>query len=172
MGLLCDYFIAPSDDAAAATIDWVGGPGRAAPKTSSLGRFRRLVGRESTSTDQGSYPSVDGSGIEPVVQLGQLEAILTGRDVDEVLESSDAGQLIAERGGGERLVVRLSAPLTGALAGAPADGVPGVAARWAQTEEFWGNADPNVLAEFLRELSGLARQARERGEALYCWVSI
>ena len=40
VGLLCDYFAAPTDDIAASTIDWVGGPSQPGegPKQ---GLFRR-----------------------------------------------------------------------------------------------------------------------------------
>lgn len=65
MGLLCDYFLAGSDEAAAGTIGWIGGPGAASPP------------------DQ-AFEVVDGSGIEPVVQMGTLESILTGRSQKDV----------------------------------------------------------------------------------------
>jgi hypothetical protein len=51
VALLCDYFIAPSDDAAAATIDRVGAPDVA------------------STADGPACPTVAGNGIEPVVQV-------------------------------------------------------------------------------------------------------
>ena len=45
--------------------------------------------------------------------------------------------MIADRDDGERLVVRLTASLTEALADATETRLATVATAWAQTEEFW-----------------------------------
>ncbi|MEU3763716.1 hypothetical protein AB0E55_01555 [Amycolatopsis keratiniphila] len=58
MGVLFDYFAAPDNDAAAATIDLVGGPSEA------------------------SLPTVQLKGVDPFVQLGTAESPLTGVDYD------------------------------------------------------------------------------------------
>jgi hypothetical protein len=47
-----------------------------------------------------------------------------------------------------------------------------VAAPWSETEEFRGQGNPEILAEFLLELADLARQANRRGERLYCWICL
>ena len=57
MGVLYDYFAASSDEVAAAVIELPGGPGAA--------------GR--------SFDTITGNGVDPVVQMGTLEALLTGR---------------------------------------------------------------------------------------------
>lgn len=143
MGVLCDYFAAASDGEAAAVIDATGGPGAG---------------------------SLHGNGIDPVVQMGTLEELLTGRDFEEILDGD--GEVIADRDGGQRLVVRLSTDVTEALAGASDERLAEVAVPWSQTEEFWGEGDPDVLAGFLRDLAALARDARGRGQRLYCMVVI
>lgn len=174
MGLLCDYFVAPSDDAAAATIDRAGGPGRPAPPQPAprRGLFRRQAEPVSAPADQPIYATLNGGGIEPVVQLGKLEELLTGRTFLEVLETSRVNKPLAMRDGGEVQVFKLSGALTNALAGASADDLARVAEPWAQIEEFGGWADAAVLADFLGRLAELARQSREQREGLYCWFSL
>lgn len=174
MGLLTDYFVAPSDDDAAATIDRDSGPGRPAPPKPAprSGLFRRRTQATPSGVSEVLYPTVDGGGIEPSVQMGQLEALLTGRTIDEVLEANVPGDVIADRDGGQRVVVRLSDALTVALADASDAELAAVAEPWSRTDEFWGRADPSDLAQLLGDLAELARQARERGEALYCWIVV
>jgi len=175
MGLLCDYFAAPSDASAAATIDRDGGPGSLPapppPQRRSVLFRRRLV----SDDDPGSvevYPTVELSGIDPVVQMGTLEALLTGRTYDDVVEAQSADPVIAVRNEGERLVVKLSDGLAVALASASDDDLVRVADPWSKTEEFWGGGDPVMLAAVLREMAGLARAAVSRNHSLYCWLSL
>ena len=78
MGVLCDYFTAPCDEIAAATIDWEGGPSSPAPE--KRGMLRR-------SRKSEPLPTVDFKGVEPFVKMGTLEGILTGRTFDEVLRT-------------------------------------------------------------------------------------
>lgn len=115
---------------------------------------------------------MNGGGIEPVVQLGTLEALLTGRPFPEVLEESRVNKPLAMRDGGEVQVFKLSGALTNALAEASADDLERVAQPWAQIEEFGGWADPATLADFLTRLAELARHGREQQEGLYCWFSL
>ena len=161
MGVLCDYFEAPSDAEAAATIDWVGGPSQPERKRSLLGRSRATAG----------FEVVDMKGIEPTVQMGTLEEILTARPFEEILDET-LNAIVAERDGGERLVVRLTKTLQDALASASDERLREAAGRWAETDEFWGHGDPEVLAEVLAELASLARRANGKGSRLYCWVCV
>lgn len=116
---------------------------------------------------------MNGGGIEPVVQLGKLEGLLTGRTFLEVLEASRVNKPLAMGGdGGEVQVFKLSGALTDALAGASADDLARISQPWAQIEEFGGWADPAVLADFLTRLAELARRGREQREGLYCWFSL
>ena len=173
MGLLCDYFVAPSDDDAAATIDRDGGPGSpmATPRLQrGPGSFRRGAESAGEAGPVEVFPTVDAKGIDPVVQMGTLEALLTGRGFDDVLEAQP--DVLAVRNEGERVVVKVSDGLTAALAGTSDDGLAQVAYPWSKTEEFWGAGDPVVLACVLQDLAGLARLAVDRRQALYCWLSV
>ena len=171
MGVLYDYFSAPDDAAAAAVIDRDGGPGStglAAPTGS------RIFGRRRQQPAQGglAYPTVADTGIDPVVQCGTLEELLTGRPYEDIETDPRWSQALAIRDEGERLVLTLTDSLVDALAGADADQLASVAVPWSKTEEFWGAGDPAALASFLVDLSATAKGARARGETLYCWVCV
>jgi hypothetical protein len=168
MGVLYDYFTAPSDEAAAATVDRTGGPGR--PVGRPRGLFRRRTRQDAAPT----YPTLADTGIDPAVQLSTLHALLSGLDPDalapeEVLLPVD---VLAERDGGERLVIRVDAAAVDALTGASDDRLAQVAVPWSRTEEFWGGGDPDELTPLLHHLAALARNGRGRGEGLYCWVAV
>ncbi|NIK56933.1 hypothetical protein [Kribbella shirazensis] len=151
MGVLFDYFAADSDEQAASAIDRVGGPGTADPDASAQ-----------------AFDTVSVKGIDPVVQMGTLEALLTGRPYD----ASAVGQPLAIRDGGERVVLALADSLTIALAEACPERLAEVAVPWSRTEEFWGSADPDTLTEILRDLAGLAGRAQAASQRLYCWISV
>lgn len=144
MGLLIEYFAAGSDEAAAATIGH--GAGSA------------------------GFAVLDEWAIEPSIQLVNLEEVLTGRDWQSIMADGDG--IVASRDGGEQLVLRLSEPLTAVLAAAAPDRLAEAAERWSQAEEFYGQADPEMLTEFLVPLAALVRQAGVRGEHVYCWVCV
>jgi hypothetical protein len=148
VGILYDYFAAPSDERAAETIDIIGGPGK--------------VG----------LPVLPTKGIDPVVQLGTLESLLTDVDYDTVTASPRSGHAVAIRDEGERLVLTITDELQRALASASPQQLDAVAVPWSQTEEFWGNVRPEALATFLYELAQLARGARDSSSRLYCWVCV
>ena len=185
MGVLFDYFSAPSDEAAASTIDRVGGPGSQAVLASPpamLTKRRGLFGRKPSEpvqepqfTEDVSLPLFDTlavKGIDPLVQLGTLEELLTGRPYDDVVEDPRSGKDLASRNGGEVLVLTITDTLTAALLSASDERLAGVAVPWSQTEEFWGQGDPADLADFLRDLAALARRADAAGHKLYCWLSV
>lgn len=182
MGVLYDYFAAPSDEAAAATIDRLGGPGSqkvmAVPdaKTAKRGLLRRRAPlpepRLTVDESLPVYDTLSAKGIDPLVQLGTLEELLTGRPYDEVIEDPRSGNDLASADGGERLVLTITDALASALAGASDERLSEVAVPWSQTEEFWGQADPEWLAEFLRDFAALARRAEGVGQRLYCWLSV
>ena len=181
VGVLFDYFAAASDDDAGAVIDRIGGPSSqtaaAAPDTPPGRRWawggRSAPGSEFvTDPELPVFDTVAVKGIDPVVQLGTLEELLTGRAYDEIVQDPRGGRVIASRDSGTRLVLRLSDSLMGALVLATGELFAAVAIPWSQTEEFWGQGDPEVLADFLNDLAGLARRAQERGHHLYCWVSV
>jgi hypothetical protein len=163
VGLLCDYFAAPTDDIAASTIDWVGGPSQPA-KGPKQGLFRRGPSPEPIRT-------VDMKGVEPVVQMATLEAILTGRSITGILDET-TGLTVANRDRGERVVVRLTMSMQQALAQATDEELTAAIDRWAQTEEFWGQGDPAALRPLVSELAEMARDASQQGLRLYCWVCV
>ena len=149
MGNLYDYFSAAADDAAASTADLVGGPAG------------------------GGFDTLATKGIDPVVQMGTLEALLTGRSYEEVIRNPRQGHAFPPSAEAtEHGVVTLTDSLAAALADADRRRLADVAVPWSVTEEFWGQADPEILAGFLGELSDLARRARDGGHRLYCWWSL
>src|SRR5882724_10544288 len=126
MGLLFDYFVAPSDREAADTISWIGGPGAGDPAEQRLG-----------------YEIVDGKGIDPVVMLGAFEQLLTGRSLDE-RRADIPSEPLAIRDEGEGWVLPLSAFLVDGLATADEARLTGLVPRWATIEEFQGGADADA----------------------------
>lgn len=170
MGVLYDYFSAPDDAAAAAVIDRAGGPGApeaASPNRGGLFRWR---------VDQSTLPvpglAIADTGIDPVVQCATLEELLTGRPYEVIETDPRWGQTLAIRDGGERLILTLTDDLVDALARADPADLARVAGPWAQTEEFGGQGDPDVLKSFLTDFSAAAREARSEGRTLYCWVCV
>jgi hypothetical protein len=159
MGLLITYFSAGSDEAAAATIDWPTGP--------EGGPVKRLLKRK-----EPGHLSIDGHGIEPVVQLGMFEQLLTGKSFDSQLDDPASRPMVAIRDGGERLVVRIGDDFVDALAAVDRDQLPALADKWAEIEEFHGMADPRALEDRAAALGDLARTSRRHGANVYCWVSV
>lgn len=119
-----------------------------------------------------AYRTVADTRIDPVVQGGTLEELLTGRSYDAIEQDPRWGTTLAERDGGERLVLTVTDSLVDALATADGDRLGAVAVPWSQTEEFGGAADPETLRVQLLLLSSLAREARERGGSVYCRVQL
>jgi hypothetical protein len=105
MGLLCDYFLAPSDDAAAATLE--GGPE--------------------------GLPTLSAKNLEPTVTMGTLEELMTGKPFDEIL-AEYTGPIVTMGDEGP-WVNRLTEDLTTALRTVSSDRLAEVAAVWAETEE-------------------------------------
>jgi hypothetical protein len=83
-----------------------------------------------------------------------------------------AGHTLASHDRGERLVVTLTDELQAALADADDTQLASVAVPWSQTEEFFGQGDPQILAGLLHELAELARGARTKDQRMYCWVCV
>jgi hypothetical protein len=180
MGVLFDYFSAASDEEAAKVIDRVGGPGSQAtiappaePRRGIFGRKRQPAVPPTVAYPKAAiFDTVSIKGIDPVVQLGTLEELLTGRPYDDVMDDPRSGHALADRDGGERLVLTLTEPLSTALATASDETLEQVAIPWSETEEFWNAADPALLADFLKDLAGLARRSKASGQELYCWVCV
>lgn len=141
MGVMYDYFAAPSDEVAAGVLD--GGPSQLEP--------------------------VQTKWLDPVVVMGNLESLLTGRAYDDVVDDERSGQLLAMESDGEVLVLTVTDGLRDGLA--TATDLNGVATAWARTEELSGWT-PEQLTEVLQELQALAKKAADKDERLYCWVCV
>jgi hypothetical protein len=162
MSILCDYFACGSDEEAVAVLDWPAGP--SSPPTPKRTFVRRTPDRV------GIYPTVQLPGIEPTVMMATLEALLTRRDADEIM-AEPGWEPIAERDGGERMIVPIKPSLVDALTSASEQDLRSIAGPWSETEEFFGDGDPELLGGALIELASLAREARRTGQRLYCWMS-
>jgi hypothetical protein len=141
VGVMYDYFAAPSDEVAATVLD--GGPSDFAP--------------------------VQTKWLDPVVVMGKLEALLTGRAYADVVDDERSAQLLAMEGDGEVLVLTVTDGLRDGLH--RATDLDHAAAAWAEAAELSGWA-PQQLAGVLGELQELAKKAVSKGERLYCWVCV
>ncbi|GAB6903540.1 hypothetical protein [Kineosporia succinea] len=175
MGMHCVYFAASTDEEAAATVHRAGGPGSQdvlvpAPREQRRTWFRRQPGPGSAVAVDESLPvfdSVPARGLEPALQMGSLEELLTERPLLPEDEPR-RGEVLAERDGG-RLVVPVTDRLRDALASSTGDQLEEVADAWLRTGEF---DDAEVLGSVLPSLAELARRAQEHGHHLYCWMSL
>ena len=158
MGALFDYFAASSDEQAATAIDRPAGP--------------EMPDDRPGAPHPDPFDTVSVKGIDPVVQLGTLESLLTGRDYDEVVADPRSGEALAVRDRGERVVVTLTDALRDALANAGREQLAAVAVAWSRTEEFWGMGEPDAVTDFLIALAALAHRARHADQRLYCWVCV
>jgi hypothetical protein len=155
MGVVTDYFSASSDEEAASAIDRLGGPSQPSDDPSAKPPF----------------DTVEAKNIEPAVVLGTLEALLTGRDYDDIVKGPRWSHLLASQDDYHLLVCTVTDEIQAALVAASGKRLAEVAVPWSQTEEM-GGTDPEVLAGLLEKLAGLARRATDRNERLYCWVCV
>lgn len=110
---------------------------------------------------------LETKGIDPLAQMGTLEALLTGEQYDVIVSRPRAGQQVAAKDSREGpWVVTLTDELQAALAVGSRDQIVAVAVPWWETEEYRGQGDPEILALVLLEMADLARQASQRGGAL------
>ena len=175
MGVMYEYFAAKSDEVAAEFVD--DGPGGPLPAAPALQEALRTGDRDAIRRARRPKVRIGPSGvlalatrgIHPVIQMADLESLLTGETYDDIATRPRCGRLLAERNGGGKLVETLTDELQIALAAAGTEKLLAVAVPWSQTEDFRGQGDPEVLSHFLLELADLARQATQRGERLYCW---
>jgi hypothetical protein len=146
MSVFTDYFVAASDDIAATVIDDgpVGHPG---------------IGSVAESTS-----------IDPVVALGTLEELVTGVSFDTLLADSSQ-DAVAERDGGERLVMTVRPGIVEALASRDEAEMRSFAQAWSETEELVG-FDATTLEDFIGALASLAREATSGGGRVYCWICV
>jgi hypothetical protein len=180
VGVLYDYFAAASDDRAAATIDLPGGPGGAEPLSPELQTAIRTGDRETmlrlmrprVRISEHGLHVLSVKSIDPVVQLGSLEELLTGASADVVIARPRSGMPVAVRDEGERLVVSLTDELHQALTDVAPEQLTALAGPWSQTDEFRGYGEPDALVDFLQELARLAIHATNQRHRLYCWICV
>lgn len=146
MGNLYNYFAAADDDTAAMTLE--------------------------DSPDPARFDVLDVAGIEPVIQLATLEALLRAVEYEQVAADPRHSALLSDPGDESRWVVTLTDSLRDALADASADHLARTALSWSQTEEFRSGGDAALLGDFLARFAHLARTARSRDQHLYCWISL
>ncbi|MFJ5880274.1 hypothetical protein [Kitasatospora cineracea] len=143
---LCDYFSAPDDATAVAVLDAPDGPG---PDPVPL------------------------KGVDPVVVIARLEAVLTGCGYEEARARPRAGRLLSDPQHDEAFVVSLTDTLAEALAALPPDRLLPAATAWSATEELrLDGVTPATAADALHALSALAQRARTAGHRLYCRWSL
>ncbi|MCT9930824.1 hypothetical protein N5079_11400 [Planotetraspora sp. A-T 1434] len=153
MGVFCDYFSAAADEDAAAVHAWPAGP-------------------TCPPDNVGAKDTVELKGIDPVVMMGTLEALLTGLPYDQLVDRPRHGAVLRDNEDGGGGILTITDEFTAALAAATDERIRTVAEPWSQTEEFWGRGDPAELAELLQDLRDLAVRTIRDGHRLYCWWSL
>lgn len=180
MGVIFEYFAAGSDAAAAGLIDSPGGPGgRVQPPDGFMQAVRsgdrataaRLMRPRVTTTAGGRFV-LPSKGIDPAIQLGTLESLLTGKTFHDVTANPRSCKVVASRDGDERLVLTLTDELQSTLAASSNEQLRAVAEPWSTSEEFGRAPQPESLAHFLDALADLARRATEAGQKMYCWTCL
>ncbi|MFD0559098.1 hypothetical protein FB566_5059 [Stackebrandtia endophytica] len=162
MGVITDYFRAADADTVVAAIRAADG-------------LPLIIGEHAV------FDGVAAKGIDPDVVLGALiEAIgstIETTDIDDTWvwpttarpdrnspDDDDSWQT-------GPWVAQLPETTRDLLATTADDDLPAVAARWVRSEELEGATADDML-NLLTELVGLARRARDSGEALFCWVYV
>ncbi|MFE6662981.1 hypothetical protein ACFVFH_05365 [Streptomyces sp. NPDC057697] len=148
MGNLYDYFSAPDDPTALA----------------AFGQGIEAAG----------LPVLPVKGVDPYVQLGRAESLLTGMPYDDVTVLPRFNRLLSSPEDESRWLVTLTDELRDALAATGSGGFTAVAETWSRIEEFGGDTPPHELAAFLDALADLAEEARTRPgpHRLYCLMSL
>lgn len=175
-----DYFSAPSDEAAAATIDMLGGPGGPLPPLPMP--FRDLVAKygiegarqylkPAVHVSDSGVPVLSTKGFDPTVDLNAVHALLTDTGLDDLLDRL-GDTVIAERDGGERLVLSIRAEVRDTLAESTPDQLQRVALEWVKVEASYRHVDVEGTSGLLEQFAELARMARARGDGLYCWICV
>ncbi|MEU4563173.1 hypothetical protein AB0F72_32750 [Actinoplanes sp. NPDC023936] len=130
---------------------------------------------EADSPVPDTFDGIQLKTIDPSVILSQLIASAMGREwgtdlVDDRLVWPEDGEQDLEHEG--PWVTALNDRCRDVLAGITADRVPELAEQWATVEEFGGYGDADYLRDVITDFVALAIRARERGESLYCWMTV
>ncbi|MGX9883009.1 hypothetical protein [Streptomyces sp. NPDC002276] len=143
---MCDYFSAATDEAAVGVLDAPGGP------------------------DPSVFDVLSLKGIDPVVVMARLEALLTDCAYDEARARPRSGRLLSDPEAEAAFVISVSDTLRDALASVTGDQLGLMAGPFGAVEEV--GLPPAEALEPLRLLSGLARRAAAENRRLYCWWAL
>lgn len=146
MGILSDYFSAPSDEAAARAI-------------------------EIDVLRERPYDVLQMKNMIPQYHLEPVEVFLTGRSAQAVRENPRYAMVLADAEDQQVVVVTLSDEFAAGLAEASSERLAEAAESWSHFEAFQGT-NTSGLAGFLGDLASLARRARARNERLYCYLCV
>ncbi|MEU8817500.1 hypothetical protein [Actinoplanes sp. NPDC048796] len=142
MSSIIKFFVAPDDEVAAGAAEE--GPGA---------RFEPIT-----------YGNFDVWST-----LEELESILTGRDLEEVLDQGGP-EIIS--GAGEPMLLRVPTVLVEALSTADSETISGAAEQWLSLRAGEGEAlDEELAHEIVSELAATAARAQRTTQSLYCWVA-
>ncbi|MCX4763009.1 hypothetical protein OG562_18895 [Streptomyces sp. NBC_01275] len=147
MGNIYDYFSAPDDEAA-------------------------LAAQERGGPEEAGLPTLSAKGIDPCVELGKGQSLLTGLAYDDVVKLPRFADLLGDPEGANGILVTLADELRDALATATPELFRQVAEPWSRIEEFPPGMYPEDLVAFLTELAEMAVRARSEGHRLYCVIFV
>lgn len=175
-----DYFIAASDEAAAAVIDLPGGPSGALPPLPMpvpdlVARYgveglRRFFAPAVRLSEHG-IPTLSTKGFDPAADLNEIYASLTGVRFDDAISRLD-DSVLAMRYEGEEVVLAIDGSVRDALAAATSARLRAAAAAWLEEQAPYRHVDVEAISDLLEQLSELARMATARGEGMYCWACV
>lgn len=154
MGVTNEYFAA-ADDTAAARVLGAGLPVVLGP------------------LDDGFVLGGPVLGPDPVVELTTLEALLRGLPDEAaiaLIDRPDCGRVVAGDPG-EQAVLAVADGTVAALLDADDGALERAAGPWSQAEEFWGQAEPEVLLAVATALRELCRRA-ESTARVYCLTTL
>ncbi|MCM2389685.1 hypothetical protein [Streptomyces albipurpureus] len=147
--VMCNYFSAPDDGTAVGVLEQPGGP------------------------DTANFDVVSLKGIDPVVVMAQLEAILTDSTYDEAIQRPRSGQLLSSPDAESAFIVSVSDTLQEALASASPGALVETAGPWSASDELQASGITSETAvQVLVLLSGLASRARLADRRMYCWWAL
>lgn len=142
---LFDYFSAPDDEVALTALE-------TGPETAGL-------------------PTVLAKRVDPYLQMGSLESLLTGASYEEVITRERFSEPLGSPEIEGKWLITLTDGLRDALTAATLERLAEITGAWARDEELEGKVDLADLASFLRTFAGAARSAHGQGHHLYCLIS-